>query len=116
MELQERHVGEVVVLDLSGELTLADGSERLKDKINSLLQQNLGDILINLGEVSYIDSGGLGQLVASFTRVKRQDGSLKLLNLGKQSRNLLSMTKLLLVFDTFDSEEAAVQSFAHGSA
>ena len=117
MELEERHVGDVVVLDLSGQLTLtADGSERLKDKINSLLQQGLRDIVVNLGEVTYIDSGGLGQLVASFTRVTRQDGSLKLLNLGKQSKSLLSMTKLLMVFDTYDNEEAAVQSFGRGSA
>ena len=111
MELQERHVGAVVVLDLSGELTLADGSERLKDKINSLLLQEARQVLINLGDVSYIDSGGLGQLVSSFSSVKRQGGNLKLFNLGKQAQDLLAITKLLMVFDTYDSEEEAVQSF-----
>ncbi len=115
MELQERHVGDVVVLDLRGQLTLADGSERLKDKINSVLHQGARQVLINLGDVSYIDSGGLGQLVSSFTSVKRQDGNLKLFNLGKRSKDLLAMTKLLMVFDTYESEQEGVQSFAGSS-
>ena len=116
MEVQERHVGDVVVLDLRGQLTLPEGSERLKDKINSLLHQEARQVVINLGDVSYIDSGGLGQLVSSFTSVTRQGGSLKLFNVGKRSRDLLAMTKLLTVFDTYDSEEEAVQSFESGSA
>ncbi len=116
MDLQERHVGDVVVLDLRGQLTLADGSERLKDKIYSLLHQGVRQVLINLGDVSYIDSGGLGQLVSSFNSFTRQGGSLKLFNVGKRSRDLLAMTKLVMVFDTYDSEDEAVQSFASGSA
>ncbi len=116
MELQERHVGDVVVLDISGQLTLGDDSVRLKDKINSALHQGSRDILLNLGGVSYIDSGGLGQLVSSFTTVKRENGSLKLFNLGKQSKDLLTMTKLVMVFDTFDTEREGVNSFAGKSA
>ena len=112
MTLQERHVGDAVVLDLAGRLTLDGGTERLKDKINSLLYQGTRQLLINLEETSYIDSGGLGQLVASFNAVSRQGGTLKLFNLGRQSRDLLAMTKLLMVFDTYETEEDALQSFA----
>ena len=116
MELHERHIGNVVVLDISGQLTLADGSVRLKDKINSVLYEGSRNILLNLGDVSYIDSGGLGQLVSSFTSVTRENGSLKLLNVGKRSKDLLAMTKLLMVFDTYDTEHEAVDSFVGGSA
>ena len=116
MELQQRQIGNVVVFDISGQLTLADGSVRLKDKINSVLHDGSRNILLNLGDVSYIDSGGLGQLVSSFTGVARENGSLKLLNVGKRSRDLLAMTKLLTVFDTYETEHEAVESFAGGSA
>lgn len=112
MRLQERRIDDAVVLDLEGRLTLENGSERLKDKINSLLLQGSRRLFINLGDVSYIDSGGLGQLVVSSTAVSDQGGSLKLFNLGRQSRDLLAMTKLLMVFDTYDSEADALQSFA----
>ncbi len=112
MTLQERRIGDAVVLDLGGRLTLDDGSERLKDKINSLLLQGTRELFINLGDIVYIDSGGLGQLVVSSTAVSHQGGSLKLFNLGRQSRDLLAMTKLLMVFDTYESEEDALQSFA----
>ncbi len=111
MELQERHVGDVVVLDISGQLTLGDDSVRLRDKINSALHQGSRNILLNLGGVSYIDSGGLGELVSSFTTVKRENGSLKLFNLGKQSQDQLTITKLVTVFDTFDTEQEGVNSF-----
>lgn len=112
MELQERRVGDVVILDLSGQLTLGDDSMRLKDKINSVVQQGRRNILLNLGDVSYIDSGGLGQLVSSFTGVRRENGQLKLFNVGGRARDLLAMTKLLMVFDTYDSEDEAVASFS----
>ena len=90
MELQERRVDDVVVLDLSGRLTLGDDSMRLKDKINSVVHQGARHVLLNLGDVSYIDSGGLGQLVSSFASVRRENGSLKLYNLGKRSKDLLA--------------------------
>ena len=111
MDLQERRVGNTVVLDLSGRLTLGDESTRLKDKINSVLHEGSHDILLNLGDVSYIDSVGLGQLVTSFTTVKRAEGHLKLFNLGKQSKDLLATTKLPMVFDTFDTEQEGLESF-----
>ncbi len=111
MELQERHVGDVVVLDISGQPTLGDDSVRLRDKINSALHQGSRNILLSLGGVSYIDSGGLGELVSSFTTVKRENGSLKLFNLGKQSQDQLTITKLVTVFDTFDTEQEGVNSF-----
>ena len=116
MELEERRVGNVVVLDLSGRLTLGDDSTRLKDKINSVLHDGTRHILLNLGDVSYIDSGGLGQLIASFTGVQRENGRLKLFNLGRQSKELLAMTKLVMVFDTYDTEDAALASFGDGPA
>jgi len=116
MDIQERHIGDAVVLDLDGQLTLGDNSARLKDKINSLLHQGARQLFINLEEISYIDSGGLGQLVASFTAVARQGGSLKLFNLGKQSKDLLAITKLIMVFDTYAGEDDALQSAGQGGA
>ena len=116
MDVQERHVGDVVVLDISGRLTVGDGAARLKDTINSALYQGSRNILINLGDVSYIDSGGLGQLVSSFTTVQRENGSLKLFNLSKGSKDLLAVTKLVMVFDTFETEQEGVASFAGKSA
>jgi anti-sigma B factor antagonist len=109
--MRERRVGEVTVLELSGRLTLGEESMRLKDKINSLLHQGARNILIDLGGVTYIDSTGLGELVSSFTSVKRHEGRLKLFNLGKRSKDLLVMTKLIMVFETFDNEEDALASF-----
>ena len=113
MELEERHVGSVAVLDLKGELTLGEASTRLKDKINSVLHGGTRDILVNRGEITYIDSGGLGQLVGSLTSVTREQGRLRLVNLGQRSRDLLAMTKLVTVFDTFDTEREALDSFGH---
>ena len=98
--MANRTIGSAGAPDISGQLTQADGSVRLKDKINSVLHEGSRNILLNLGDVSYIDSGGLGQVVSSFTSVTRENGSLKLLNVGKRSKNLLAMTKLLTVFDT----------------
>ena len=114
MKMEARHVGDVVVLDLNGQLTLGDNSLQLKDKINSALLDGTRDILLNLGDVSYIDSGGLGQLIASFKGVKSENGRLKLFNLGKKSKELLAMTKLLMVFDTYDTEHEALASFQDG--
>ena len=111
MELRERRNGDVVVLDLAGKLIQGDGSLLLKDKINSVLHQGSRRIVLNLGGVSYIDSAGLGQLMASYASVKREDGHLKLFNLGKRAKDVLAMTRLLLVFETFDSEDEAVRSF-----
>jgi anti-sigma B factor antagonist len=112
MQIEERLVGDVVVLDLKGKITLGEGDELLKDKVNSLVNQGHKKIVLNLADVPYIDSAGLGEVVRTYTTVSRQGGSLKLLNLTKRITDLLSITKLLTVFETFDSENEAVRSFA----
>ncbi len=111
MEIAERTVNEVTILDLKGKMTLGEGDELLKDKINSLLSQGRKKLLLNLEGVPYIDSAGLGEVVRTYTTVSRQGGSLKLLNLTKRIEDLLSITKLLTVFETYDSESEAVQSY-----
>ncbi len=111
MKVQERRVGDVVVIELSGQLTLGDGLIRLKDKINSVLLEGFRNIVLDLGDVRYIDSGGLGELVSSLTSVTRENGSLKLVNVGRRSQDLLIMTKLVTVFDTYDTEDEAIASF-----
>ena len=116
MQIEERSVGGVVVLDVKGKITLGDGDELLKDKINSLVNQGRKQILLNLAGVPYIDSAGLGGIVSTYTTVSRQGGSLKLLNLTKRITDLLSITKLLTVFETFDSESDAVKSFSAAKA
>ncbi|HET6957362.1 MAG TPA: STAS domain-containing protein [Vicinamibacterales bacterium] len=112
MQIEERAVGDVVVLDLKGKVTLGEGDELLKDKVNSLVNQGHKKIVLNLADVPYIDSAGLGEVVRTYTTVSRQGGSLKLLNLTKRITDLLSITKLLTVFETFDSENEAVRSFS----
>ena len=111
MQITERSVGDVMVLDLKGKITLGEGDELLKDKINSLIHQGQKKLLLNLEGVPYIDSAGLGEIVRTYTTVSRQGGSLKLVNLTKRITDLLSITKLLTVFETFDAEKEAVASF-----
>jgi anti-sigma B factor antagonist len=112
MQIEERSAGDVTVLDLKGKITLGEGDELLKDKINSLLQQGRRKVVLNLEEVPYIDSAGLGEIVRTYTTISRQGGSMKLLNLTKRITDLLSITKLLTVFETYDNEADAVRSFA----
>lgn len=112
MEIDERAVGDVMVLDLKGRITLGEGDELLKDKVNSLVNQGHRKVILNLAQVPYIDSAGLGEIVRTYTTVSRQGGSLKLLNLTKRITDLLSITKLLTVFETFDSEHDAIKSFS----
>ena len=111
MQIEERIVNNVTILDLKGKITLGEGDEVLKDKINSLIQQDRKRILLNLAEVPYIDSAGLGEIVRTYTTTSRQGGQLKLLNLTKRITDLLSITKLLTVFDTFDAEAEALSSY-----
>ncbi|MEI6668130.1 MAG: STAS domain-containing protein [Acidobacteriota bacterium] len=111
MHIDERTVGGVVILDMKGKMTLGDGDELLRLKVTSLVEKGCKKIVLNLGDVPYIDSAGLGEIVRTYTTVSRQSGSLKLLNLTKRITDLLSITKLLTVFDTFDSEGEAVKSF-----
>ena len=112
MQIEQRATGDVVILDLKGKITLGEGDELLKDKVNSLLNQGHKKIVLNLAQVPYIDSAGLGEIVRTYTTVSRQGGSLKLLSLTKRITDLLSITKLLTVFETFDSEQDAVGSFS----
>ena len=111
MEIEERANGGVMILDLKGKLTIGEGDELLKDKVNSLIQQGHQKLLLNLEGVPYVDSAGLGEIVRTYTTVSRQGGKLKLLNLTKRIEDLLAITKLLTVFETFESEQEAVQSF-----
>ena len=112
MQIDERVVSGVTILDLKGKMTLGEGDEQLRDKINSLVQQGHLKIVLNLEGVPYLDSAGLGEIVRTYTTVSRQGGSLKLLNLTKRITDLLSITKLLTVFETFESENEAVRSFS----
>jgi anti-sigma B factor antagonist len=111
MQIAERESGAVTILDLSGRITLGEDGNLLKDKLQSLLHQGKKNILLNLEQVSYVDSAGLGSIVSAYTTVTREGGSLKLANITKKLQDLLSITKLLTVFETFDSEDEAVRSY-----
>ena len=111
MQIEERRVGNVIVLDVKGKLTLGDGDVLLKDKIHSLVEQGYKHVILNLGDVPYVDSAGIGEIVGSYTTLSRVGGTLRLLNLTKRIHDLLTITKLLTVFETFTSEDEAVRSF-----
>jgi anti-sigma B factor antagonist len=111
IKIEERIVGQVTILDIVGRLTIDHAAERLKDKINSLVSQQRTRVLLNLKNVPYIDSGGLGQLVASYGSVMKAGGALKLLHVGGRNHDLLSITRLVTLFETFDAEAAAIHSF-----
>ena len=113
MQIAERTAGHVVILDLSGPITLAKGDDRLlKDKINSLVHQGHKNILVNMGGVTMMDSAGLGELVAAYATATKAGGSMKLVNLTKRLHDLLSITKLVTIFDTFESEQEALAKFS----
>jgi anti-sigma B factor antagonist len=105
-------VGDVSVIDVSGRITLGEGSSTLRDALRGLVAQGQKKILLNLGEVSYIDSSGIGELVSAFTSVTNGGGELKLLNLTKRVKDLLQITKLYTVFDVHETETSAIRSFA----
>jgi anti-sigma B factor antagonist len=111
INISERQAGDVTILDLSGKVTIGEGSVALRGAIRRLLGEGKNKILLNLGSVGYIDSSGIGELVSSFTAVNKEGGSLKLLNLTQKIQDLLAITKLLTVFDTFDDEASALASF-----
>ena len=111
IKIEERTSGHVTVLDMVGKLTIDHGAQRLKDKINSLISQGRTHIVLNLKNVPYIDSGGLGQLAASYGTVMKAGGALRLVNVSSRNHDLLSITRLVTLFDTFDSEAEAVRSF-----
>lgn len=112
MDIAQRRVDGVMVVDVSGRLTAAENPGRLKDKVTSLIFQGEKRIVINLAGTSYIDSAGLGEIVACYGSAVRNGAEVKLANLDKRVRDLLVMTKLYTIFDCHDSEEAAIRSFA----
>src|SRR5476651_97977 len=112
MKASNRQVNGVTVVDMSGRITLGEGSVVLRDSIRDLVAKGQKKILLNLGDVTYIDSSGIGELVSAFTTVRNQGGDLKLLNLTKKVHDLLQITKLYTVFDVKDDEASAVASFA----
>ncbi len=112
LKYQIRQVDNVTILDLSGRITLGEGSVTLRDAVRDVLAKGSNKILLNLGDVNYIDSSGIGELVSAYTTVKNQGGDMKLLNLTKKVHDLLQITKLYTVFDVKDDEASAVASFA----
>lgn len=111
MDIKERVVDGVSVLDVSGKIVLGEGDLHLKERIKFLLADGQKRILLNLADVSYIDSAGLGSLISSYATVKREGGQLKLVNLTKRVQDLLAITKLITVFDTYEDEREALISF-----
>jgi anti-sigma B factor antagonist len=111
MDIKERVVGGVSILDLSGKIVLGEGDLQVKERIKDLLSDGQRRILLNLAEVSYIDSAGLGALISSYTTTNRDGGKLKLVNLTKRIQDLLAITKLITVFETYDNEKDALASF-----
>ena len=112
MKASTRQVDGITIVDLSGRITLGEGSVVLRDTIRDVVAAGNKQILLNLGDVTYIDSSGIGELVSSFTSVRNQGGELKLLNLTKKVHDLLQITKLYTVFDIKDDEAQAVASFS----
>ena len=112
VKLNTRQVGDVSVVDVAGRITLGEGSSALRDVLREMVGKDQKKILLNLGEVSYIDSSGIGELVSGFTTVTNSGGQLKLLNLNKRVKDLLQITKLYTVFDVHEDEAGAIRSFA----
>ena len=111
IKLNTRQVGDVSVVDVAGRITLGEGSSALRDMMRDLVSKGQKKILLNLGDVSYIDSSGIGELVSGFTTVTNSGGNLKLLGLNKRVKDLLQITKLYTVFDVHEDEAGAVRSF-----
>ncbi len=111
LNITERQAGDITILDMNGKVTIGEGSVALRTTIRRLISEGKKNILLNLGQVGYVDSSGIGELVSSFTTVNKEGGKLKLLNLTQKIQDLLAITKLLTVFDVFDSESDALSSF-----
>jgi anti-sigma B factor antagonist len=111
LNISERQAGDVTILDMSGKITIGEGSVALRTAIRRLLEEGKKKILLNLAGVGYIDSSGIGELVSSYTAINKDGGQLKLLNLTQKLQDLLTITKLLTVFDVYESEAEALESF-----
>lgn len=111
VKLSTRQVGDVTVIDAVGRITLGEGASTFRDTVKDLATKGNQKILLNLSEVSYIDSSGIGELVSGFTTVTNHGGQLKLIGLTKRVKDLLQITKLYTVFEVYDEEAQAVRSF-----
>lgn len=112
VKLSNRQVGDVTVIDATGRITLGEGSSTFRDTLRDLVSKGHKKLLLNLADVSYIDSSGIGELVSGYTTVANQGGSLKLVGLTKRIKDLLQITKLYTIFEVFDDEAGAVRSFS----
>ena len=115
MKVAERRVGNVTILQVAGRLVLDDGHDELRAKVEQLAESGSVNLLVDLGDVTYIDSCGVGLLIAKYVSLRRKGGDLKLLRLTERSHHLMEISKLLDVFETFDGEEQALASFTHGA-
>jgi anti-sigma B factor antagonist len=111
LKMTTREVKDIIIIDLSGRLTMGEACAAIRDEIHDLIGNGTRKVVLNLGDVSYIDSAGLGELTAAYTSVKNRDGQLKLLNLTKRVHDLMQITKLYTVFDVYDDEKKAIASF-----
>ncbi len=112
MKINERTIGDVHVLDCSGKFTLGEGTLVVRNTVRDLLNNGVRKIVLNLADVPFIDSSGVGELVSTYTTVTGRGGEVKLMNPTPKTRDLLSLTKLLTVFEVYDSEQSATASFA----
>jgi anti-sigma B factor antagonist len=115
LNIKERQAGDITILDMDGKITIGEGSVALRGAIRRLLEEGKKRILLNLGQVGYIDSSGIGELVSSYTAITNAGGKLKLLNLTQKLKDLLGITKLLTVFDTYTDEAEALSSYTQSS-
>ena len=111
LRIEHRMNGQVAILDLFGRLTMGEGSVTLREGVRRVLAEGHKDILINMRDVGYVDSSGLGELISAFSTAKREHARLKLINLANRVHGLLQLTKLLTIFETFENEEDAIRSF-----
>lgn len=111
LKMNTREVKDIIVIDLNGQITLGEASAALRDEVRDQLNQNFSKMLLNLADVTYIDSAGLGELTAAYTSVRNRGGELKLLNLTKRVQDLMQITKLYTVFDVHDDEKKAIAAF-----
>ena len=111
MKIEKRKKGDVVILDMKGKILIGDGIDVLRDSINGTISEQETKVLLNFAEVPYLDSTGLGEVVRSYTSIKKAGGVVKIVNLTNKVKDLLSVTKLITVFDTFEDEDKAIESF-----
>jgi len=111
LNISVRQAGDVAILDLGGKVTIGEGSIALRTAVRNLIAEGKTKVLLNMSDISYCDSSGIGELVSSFSAIQREGGTMKLLNLTKKLKELMSITKLLTVFDNFEDEETALASF-----